>query len=147
MFKNIVAVALLALAACAARSSYDAIGTRLIDQDYRAISFVHKSEKGDMPVKLYVKAYPLDGKLALCGYYVANGQPLQTALLDYQLSSWDSTLALGPDEVSDMRFLVRYPSAPGSDATAKCIQTVRPWDDKYRTARIIYHYPGGWVPG
>jgi hypothetical protein len=146
----IVALAAL-LSGCASLTPYEQIGTRKAERDYRRIEFsVHGSggASGDMPVAVFIKAFPSNGRLALCGYYVASGGGMMTDLLAQMLSSNDSVLQINNETVGNLSFL--YANAKGAgatDATANCVLARPAWKPAYATGTLNLSMPSARMPG
>ena len=148
--KWIVALAAL-LTGCAALSPYEQIGTRKADRDYRKLEFsVHGSggASGVMPVAVFIKAFPSNGRLALCGYYTASGGGAMTDLLARMLANNDSVLEINNETVGNLSFL--YPNAKGvgeTDATANCVLARPGWKPDYATGPLRLSMPSARMEG
>jgi hypothetical protein len=148
--RGIVALAAL-LGGCASLSPYEQIGTRRAEPGYRKIElFVHGSggASGDMPVAIFIKAFPSNGRLALCGYYMASGGGAMTDLLAQMLSSNGSVLRLADETIGNLSFL--YPNAmkaSATDATANCVLARPAWKPGYATGRLEISAPSARMPG
>jgi hypothetical protein len=146
----IVALAVL-LGGCASLAPYERIGTRKAEPGYRKIELtVHGSggASGEMPVALYIKAFPSNGRLALCGYYTASGGGAMTDLLAQMLSSNGSMLRLADETVGNLSFLYPNPArTSAADATASCVLARPAWKPDYATGRIEISTPSARMPG
>jgi hypothetical protein len=139
------------LTGCATLSPYEQIGTRKADRDYRKIEFtVHGSGTGggDMPVAVFIKAFASNGRLALCGYYLASGGSMMTDLLAQMLASGDSALRLGGETVGNLSFLQPNGAmANQRDATAGCVLARPAWKPGYATGPMELSIPSARMQG
>jgi hypothetical protein len=103
---------------------------------------------GDTPVAIFIKAFPSNGRLALCGYCIASGGSMMTDLLAQMLSNNDSVLRLAEETVGNLSFL--YPNARTAselDATASCVLARSAWKPEYATGRIELSTPSARMHG
>jgi hypothetical protein len=146
----IVALAAL-LSGCTSLSPYEQIGTRKAEPDYRKLELsLHGNggASGDMPVAIFIKAFPSNGRLALCGYYTASGGGLMTDLLAQMLSSNDSVLQINNETVGNLSFLYPNPKGAGpTDATANCVLARPSWKPVYATGPLRLSVPSARMQG
>jgi hypothetical protein len=140
--KWIVVLAAL-LAGCAALSPYDRIDTREVDGTYRKIAFAINSSGGwrsSTNVAVFIKTFESNGKLGICGYYMAGGSSsAYVDLIGVSMASPDSTLSLGGEVVGNLGFLRLNGSE--RDAIANCVVARADWRPSYSTAHVNVWLP------
>jgi hypothetical protein len=125
--KRILSVALL-LAACAGPAVTN-LGTEQGNSTYRVVTLKMNSGRGSTlntphDVKIYLRFFDHDGKLAVCGFYVT--PPTMSGDSRELMSTWFSgaTIYAGDDPIAPARFLYeRTPKFNEYDAQANCIGT------------------------
>lgn len=137
--KRVVLGALM-LAGCA---NVTTIGDKKADNTYRQVTPVLVMRQGhQIPVPVFVKAYPDGGKLALCGYYLDNTPADWGSTLRLALADGGSALYLGGDRVTNLAFLKPNPGPALEDArVARCIRTERPWREGVDKAPLRVTWP------
>jgi hypothetical protein len=146
---RLAALAALTLAVGSpARASQSELGDEPVDAGYRMQVFDGETKRDPFRLYVMVRLTPLDGKLKVCGVYVADMSDKMFAQLQAELHDINSRLRIGaadargqivrPGFLASKRAVViegmdGKPRLPLQGLRANCIETDAAWEDRFAT--------------
>ena len=100
------------------------------------------TDTGVFPVTFHLYPHNNGGKLALCGYYVADGHNMTDLLMETSFNDDRSGIYFEKKRVTSLAFLPGYKSTVPADTRAPhCVKTETDWSPSFANPTASFGWP------